>query len=559
MSTHSGSRSSLLYAATGIAAFFSAFFKIADLDFWWHLKTGQIILEQRAFQHTEIYSFTAAGREYIDHEWLFQVIQYLIFKASGPAGIILFKCFLIVGIYLLLARFLLRNQSSSAVALAVLLLSIAGGRTRFIERPELFSILFLIATYLGIDDYLRTGNERKLWAIPFLFLLWSNLHAAVILGLLLQSAFLAGVWLESALKKTGYPAHYDIQKRRLVPLILLFVISILVTGINPYGYRVLAVPFELTAIIDSGLLHNQEWQQPAPTQLPFFYLCLALTFGLTAVSFRRLHFTNLLWAAFLGYISMKYVRNVGLFCVFMPVLIAPYLGIVSERLLRYSFVVTSAALVFLLYLFFNSPYQFGIGEASYFPDRIVRFTKAKNLNGNMINSYGFGGYLIWRLYPERKIFIDGRNEVYLPLIKKLIASRADSRSWKKLLSEYQIEYALLNYVDDLERLTILDQNHEATVTYAPFSSTHFPRAAWALVYWDDNGMVLIKRNGLNQDLNSLEYTSVFPEGRSYQESLMRAGRIDRAKAVTELRRKLREDPACKRASTLLHAMEQAVP
>ncbi len=559
MFTLSGYRSSLLYAATGIAAFFSAFFKIADLDFWWHLKTGQIILEQRAFQHTEIYSFTAAGREYIDHEWLFQVIQYLIFKVSGPAGIILFKCFLVVGIYLLLARFLVRNQTSFPVALAVLLLSVSGGRTRFIERPELFTILFLIATYVWIDDYLRTGNRRRLWPVPFLFLLWSNLHAAVILGLLLQAAFLSGVWIESALKETGYPAHYDIQKRRLVPLILLFVISMLVTGINPYGYRVLAVPFELTAIIDSGLLHNQEWQQPAPTQLPFFYICLALTFVLTAVHFRRLHFTNLFWAAFLGYISMKYVRNVGLFCIFMPVLIAPYLGTLSEKASHYSTVVTSSALIFLLYLVFNTPYQFGIGEASYFPDQIVRFTREKNLKGNMINSYGFGGYLIWHLYPERKIFIDGRNEVYLPLLEKLIASRADSRNWKKLLNEYQIEYALLNYVDDLERLTVVDQNHSTKITYAPFSSTHFPRTNWALVYWDDNGMVLVKRNGLNQKLTSLEYSSVFPEGKFYMESLVRAGRIESTKAVEELRKKLREDPSCKRASNLLRAIEPAVP
>lgn len=559
MFTHSGYRTSLLYTAAGAAAFFSALFKIADLDFWWHLKTGQMILEQRAFQHTEIYSFTAAGREYIDHEWLFQVIQYLIFKASGPAGIILFKCLLVVGIYLLLARFLVRNQASHQVALAILLLSIAGGRTRFIERPELFSILFFIATYLWIDDYLRTGNERKLWPVPFLFLIWTNLHAAVILGLLLQAAFLAGVWIESTLKKTGYPSHYEVQNRQFLPLVLLFAVSILITGINPYGYRVLAVPFELTAIIDSGLLHNQEWQQPSLIQLPFFYICLLLTFALTAISFRRLHFPNFLLAAFLGYISLKYVRNVGLFCVCMPLLIAPYLRTLSEKLSRYSVIVIAANVVFLFYLVFNSPYQFGIGEASYFPNRIVRFTKEKNLQGNMINSYGFGGYLIWHLYPERKVFIDGRNEVYLPLLEKLIASRADNRSWKKLLSEYHIEYALLNYVDDLERLTVVDQNHKTTITYAPFSSTHFPRAVWALVYWDDNGMVFIKRNGLNHELNSLEYTSIFPEGRFYQESLVRAGRIDRTKAVDELRRKLREDPSCKRASNLLHAIERAVP
>jgi len=543
----------------GTAVLVSAFFKIADLDFWWHLKTGQVILEQRAFQHAEIYSFTAAGREYIDHEWLFQVIQYLLFSAAGPAGIILFKCFLLVGIYLLLTRFLIRNAISFPVGLAILLLSIAGGRTRFIERPELFSILFLIATYILIDGYLRTGNLRKLWPVPILVLIWSNLHAAVILGLLLQATFLAGAWIESALNKAGYPSRYNVSTRQMISLVLLLTGSILITGINPYGYRILAVPFELTAIINSGLLNNQEWQQPSPVHLPFFYACLILTFIVTAINFRRLHVTNLLWTAFLGYISLKYVRNVGLFCVFMPVLIAPYVKTLSEKLLPYSLAITPGAIVLLIFLVFQSPYQFGIGEASYFPDGIVRFTKEKKLEGHMINSYAFGGYLIWRLYPERRIFIDGRNEVYLPLLREIIASRSDSRSWKKLLSGYQIEYALLNYVDELELLTVMDRNNRSTTTYAPFSSTHFPRTDWALVYWDDDGMVLVKRKGINHKLNSLEYVSVFPEGAFYQESLVRAGKIDHTKALGELRRKLQEDPFCKRAAHLLQVVQRTSP
>ena len=86
MMTPSGFRIKLLFASVFAIVFVSAFFRIADLDFWWHLKTGQIILETATVPDHEIYSFTANGREYIDHEWLFQVILYLLYSAAGPSG-----------------------------------------------------------------------------------------------------------------------------------------------------------------------------------------------------------------------------------------------------------------------------------------------------------------------------------------------------------------------------------------------------------------------------------------------------------------------------------------
>jgi len=177
----------------------------------------------------------------------------------------------------------------------------------------------------------------------------------------------------------------------------------------------------------------------------------------------------------------------------------------------------------------------------------------------MINSYAFGVYFIWTLFPERKVFIDGRNEVFLPLLEKLHESVADSRKWKKILQEHQIEYALLNYVDDLEIVTVMTANKEPQITYAPFTSTHFPRSSWALVYWDDDGMILVKRTGLNRELLTFEYEAVFPEGiqngRTYQEILARSGRLDGHKAIEELQRKLKEEPQCRRAQRLLQALK----
>ena len=554
MSTLSGSLTKWVYPLITLTVFAVSFFKIADLDFWWHLKTGQIIWQQKEFQFSEIYSFTAPGRPYVDHEWLFQVIQYFLFSIGGPTGVIVFKCAILATIYLLIARFLLQKQLNPWIVITLLMVSIAGGHSRFLERPEIFTELFLVCCYLLLHKYVENKNWKYLFGITPVIVLWSNIHAAVVLGILLQASFLAGLILERILRRYGYPVFYNTGKRELVTLFILLLVSVILTGLNPNGYGILKVPFELTQIIDSGVLNNQEWQQPSPWKFPFFYLGLAFLFVLFVVNAGKVHFVHFLFGAFLGYISLKYVRNVALFSMFMPLLVWPYL---SSMHFRWKAALAALCVAALYWLIVLSPFEFGTGEASYFPDQIVRYTKEKNLQGGMLNSYAFGGYLVWKVYPERKIFIDGRNEVFLPLIHEIVKVRVDSRLWKKFLEKYKIEYALLNYVDELEEVIVLDSQNKPTRTYAPFSSTHFPRSRWALVYWDDDGMILVKRDGVNRSLASHEYSSVFPEGNMYQSNLVRGGKVDKNQAIAEILRKLKEDPNCKRAQKMLDEIRAA--
>lgn len=257
---------------------------------------------------------------------------------------------------------------------------------------------------------------------------------------------------------------------------------------------------------------------------------------------------RVLVALFLGYISLKYIRNVGLFCTFVPLVVGE--GMVRLRKTIAALGAVAVAIILTVYF----PFEHGIGEASYFPDGLVRFVKQRDLRGHMMNSYSFGGYLIWNLFPERRVFIDGRNEVYLDLLERLKASKSDSRAWNALLHDEQIDYALLEYVDDLDRVTTFDSSGKATAGFAPITATRFPRSRWALLYWDDDGMVFVKRNGLNA--TDGEYTSVFPEGRGFQRDLVMRGTIDRSRAMAELQRKIAEDPNCRRAKMLLASLTQ---
>jgi hypothetical protein len=522
----------LLLAAAIVAAVLAAgLTKIADLDFWWHLKTGQLILASHSIPQTDVYSYSAFGREYVDHEWLFQVVIYATYSHFGPAGIALLKCLLLAATLIVVAMYAVRRGVDRLTAGGLVFLSIAGGISRFIERPELFSTLFSVLTFILCDTFLRTRNWRWLLPLPLIYAVWANVHAAVIVGLVIQILFL-----------------------RSVPQLIALISSIAASLLNPVGYRVLTVPFELTRIIDSTVLNNEEWRRPTPEKVPFYFVALLLTAILFVwrFEFGSRTVARIAVAAFLAYISLKYIRNAGLFSVFMPLLIADEAARLSRvwRLVVATAGVIAVAVVQTVYF----PFQRGFGEASYFPDGLVRFVKARNLQGHMLNSYGFGGYLIWSLYPERKVFMDGRNEVYLPVLQRVKVAADDSRAWSALLRDYAIEYTVLQYIDNLERVTTIDRSGHAQVSFAPFTATRFPRSRWALVYWDDDGMVFVKRGGA--DSTAGEYDAVFPEGRDYQRQLVATGTVDRAGAIAELQRKIAEDPGCRRARWLLAAVQK---
>jgi hypothetical protein len=525
--------------------FATTFCRIADLDFWWHLRTGKLIVDEGAIPRHDVFSFTALGREYIDHEWLFQVMQYATYSVAGAAGIAFLKSAVISLTLIIVALYVIRLGVSPVAAAGLAFLSIAGGVTRMIERPELFSTLFAVLTFIAIE-------RRRLVFLPLICLVWANVHgAATIVGLLIQAAFIAAAWLE--------------DRAEVKPRAMALGASVVASLINPFGYRVLTVPFELTRIIGSGVVNNQEWLPPTWFKTPFYFVFLGLTVvlllcggwlqpaGQQRRAEARLHtWARVFVALFLGAISLRYIRNVGLFCTMAPLLVAPVVARFRREGNDALAVAGAIAVTVVATIYY--PFQRGIGEASYFPDRIASFVEEKNLKGRMLNSYGFGGYLIWRLFPERLIFIDGRNEVFLPLMEKLTVARQDSRTWFRMLNELGVEYALLEYVDDLDKVVTMSKDGKATESYAPVTATRFPRSRWALVYWDDDGMIFVRRAGANASLVRDEYASVYPEGRGYQRQAIESGLVPRERVVAELQRKVAEDPASRRARALLAAI-----
>ena len=178
----------------------------------------------------------------------------------------------------------------------------------------------------------------------------------------------------------------------------------------------------------------------------------------------------------------------------------------------------------------------GLGlKKNHYPEKAVRFVEETGLKGNMYNTLDFGGYLIWRTYPERKVFVDGRLDVFEEvLIDQLILTQL---GFEKLIRKYNIKYAIMSYYPD----------------YADYINPNpvFGREL-ALVYWDDVAMVYLLRTPENLDIiKKYEYKHVRPA----DSALMFTNLDSPDDLISELRRNIEGDSSGWRNRMLLRRVK----
>ncbi|MEK7282891.1 MAG: hypothetical protein AAB249_03700, partial [Acidobacteriota bacterium] len=144
------------------------------------------------------------------------------------------------------------------------------------------------------------------------------------------------------------------------------------------------------------------------------------------------------------------------------------------------------------------------------------------------------------------------------LLRDIFASLGDSRAWQAFLQEHAIDAAFVRFSPALERVVLQGTGGGPdAVRERAFSANHFPRPAWALVYWDDDAMIFVRRSREYEGVISRhEYRAVHPEDWRYLLAGVAAGHLETGPILGELQRKLREDPGCARARSLLLAFRR---
>jgi hypothetical protein len=545
---------------------------IRSFDYWWQIKTGEWILTQRSIPRSDPYSFTAAGAPWIDHEWLFQVLTYLGHAVLGPEALVCLKACGLLALCLLMALHM-KNEGHGPAGIAVILLpAFLGASFRLDVRPEIATLLLLPCVVHLVLIGRDTGRRGPLLFVPPIVAFWANLHVGVILVPAVLGIGAALTWIteRSAWFRRGSPTSTNPNEPFARRLAVLALATALAIGLNPYGFRIYLVPFGLSRLLGTLPSPNLEWARPELADFPLFWIAVVVAVGITLAGFRRLDpvaTPALLLAAAL---AAMHLRNIGLFFLLLPYGVArPCRALVDavQRTGTYRFGTVGgkvrpgfvlAALVVVagipLLVWLPPGIVWGIGIASdNEPAGAVDFLATERVGDRMFNDVRFGGYLIWRRFPERRVFIDGRNEVYPQLLREVFAALEDAAAWQALLDRHRIDAAFLRYPPSLQKVTYAAEGGGSPRTgERSFSAAYFPKERWALVYWDDDAMIFLRRSADYEDVIArLEYRALHPDDWRYLYAGVLTGHLPAGPILEEIGRKLGEDPTCRRARELL--------
>jgi hypothetical protein len=396
---------------------------ILDPDFWWHLRTGQLIAQTQEIPNADPFSFTANARQWVTHEWLSEFFMYQSFILGGY-GLLIFIFSGIITTSFLFTYLRCSKESKPYIAGFVLLLGAIATAPTWGVRPQMLTLLFTSSFLFLFDRYRHNGNYRTLIPIPLITILWVNLHAGYIIGIAIEIIYIFGYLLEVAIQRVRRKEKINtVTQKSLWILFTVLITSVLASLLNPTGFRILTYPFQ--TLTDSAMQsYIQEWFSPDFHQLiwqPFAVILLVLI-GVGMIGKRPISITKILLTLIFGYGALRSMRNIPLFViVVIPVLaeqlfyllkFKPVAHAQSRRFRSITLIVISAIAVIMFLGFIQVTNNQQKAEAETYPKNAVDWIMQNKPRGNIFNSYGWGGYIIWRLYPQYLVYIDGRADLY---------------------------------------------------------------------------------------------------------------------------------------------------
>jgi hypothetical protein len=469
-------------AVFAIGIFALAFRNATDPDLWWHLRTGQLILENHKLFRVDPYSFTKLGQPWVDHEWLSQLVIYGLYRIGGWGGLIgAFAALIALAFFLVF----LRSKGQPYVAGTLTVWGAIASVPSFGVRPQMFT-LFLASLFLFV---LVRSQERVplLWSIPALMVFWVNLHAGYALGIAFLVIFLVGDAVELALGHEQEPQ----ARGRLKTLAAVTAASIAVVPLNPYGLAMYRYPFE-TLHSRAMLAYIGEWQSPDFHQAKYL-AALGLILAWLAVpilSPARLRARELLLLAFTMGAALRSVRHIPIFALVAVPLLS---GIIQARFdqtrsspfdlrspltpikLMVNVLLLGGVLGFATARVWSVVAKQGASESKEFPSAAVRFLKAAQAPPPLMNHYNWGGYFIWQLYPQYRVYIDGRADLYGDSFLEEFAATYYLRgsSWRSGLERWGVRTVVLP--PDAPLVTALSSLPEWKVVFSDRQATVLTR------------------------------------------------------------------------------------
>jgi len=477
----------------------------SDCDTGWHIRTGEWIAANHAIPARDIFSFSKAGDPWFAWEWLSDVLMAWLNAHGGLRTVALFAILLLSAIFVLLFR-LVRRKANPVVAIAITMLAAAAASIHWLARPHLFTMLFLVL-FCGTLERVREGRTRiggipHLAILPVVTVLWTNLHGGFFVGVVMIGAYGMGEVL-----KIAFGAEAEERRARWAAARNYFWSAsacMAASLVNPYTYH-LHVHMAQYLRDPFNSQHIMEFLSPSfhhPTAI-FFEGMLVLAGATACWNLSKGRFAEPLYLLVWAHAALLAARNIPIFMIAAapPVAaalqewiewapawnVAPWLRQAMARFTRVGaetaeteaagrwHLVSALGYVLVAAMIWapNPPKKF---RAEFDPGRYPAAALA-SLRGDaavrIFTDDEWGDYLIWRLYPHQKVFVDGRSDFYGDdFEEKYIDVLGVKYGWEKTLSRFGVNAILMSPT-------------------APLTGALKESSRWRVVY--DDGIALVFR------------------------------------------------------------------
>ena len=475
---------------------------LADADIGWHIRTGEYIVATHSLPRTDPFSSTMQGQPWFAWEWLYDLVLGILYRACGLNGVVWLCALLVAGILTLLLSQLLHRGTGLLLALVLMLLAEAAAAIHLYARPHIVSWLFSLLWFLALDRWERWERRNRPeqgsfprwlpWFFPISMLLWVNLHAGWIFGIALLGIYTVAAFVDSLRAKDAFAAIAHAQRARTMTVAWLT--SAAATLANPFGWRLHAHIYRYLS--DRYLMNRiDEFRSPnfhgwAERSFAIIVMLALIAFAGSRVGDRgKLRLSHLLVVLLAVYAGFYSSRNLPVSSMLLLLITGPILwknfaaladqataplslrGIVArisgfsdrmgaqEMQLRGHFwpvVAVAFALAICLQGGWLGSRQ--VIHAAFNPQKMpvaaVAFLQNEgqgNVSGMepvssppVFSTDAWGGYLIYRMYPARKVVVDDRHDLYgSSRIRQYLILTQGETGWQGVLQEWQIRTALL--------------------------------------------------------------------------------------------------------------------
>jgi hypothetical protein len=485
----------ILYLLPGTSAL------LADGDTGWHIRTGEWILQHRTVPALDLFSFTKPHAVWFSWEWGWDLLFAPIHQVWGLAGVAFANLLLLCLISAVLYRLVRRRCENDVLAMLFTVLALSGSSIHWLARPHLFSWLFVLLfshALLSAEE----GNRKALWYLPLLTMAWVNIHGAFFIGIFMLLTSAAAETL-ATLKRQ--PISWRQANQNARPYLISAALCLGASFINPYTWHLHR--HVLRYLRDFKLLDQiQEYQSMNFHYFPaIFFECMLLLGAVSVVwCLKRARYSAMILMLVWGHLALVSARNIPIFLF----IAAPWVACVGrealgclqgaswlsrfgntvseigtelrpiERMRRWHLVSVLAVLFMACSLAKGNHKLQADFAAKTFPVSAIPVLEPMK-DAHVFTYDQWGDYLIYRLYPTIRVFVDGRGEFYgADFLTSCMAAINARHDWEAELKRFGVDTVLLR-VD------------------APLAEVLKRSRNWKLVF--DDGSLIIFRAGFTTE------------------------------------------------------------